>query len=64
MTVAIAAPPAPICKPKINTGSRIIFTMEPVTEPIIAAVACPSVRSRFVGAKDKITNGEPKAIQK
>ena len=61
-TVAIAAPPAPIPSPKIKTGSRMIFTTEPTTVPIMASTASPSVLIKLPGVRDRITAGAPSAI--
>ncbi len=62
-TVAIAAPPAPIPSPKINTGSRIILTTLPTILPIMAILARPSVRSWLAGIRVRMIKGAPSAIQ-
>ncbi len=62
-TVAMAAPAAPIPSPKINKGSKIIFTILPAILPIMATLASPSVRSWLAGIKVRMMEGAPSAIQ-
>ena len=41
MTVAAAAPCTPMRKPKMNSGSRMMFSTAPMSTEHIAARACP-----------------------
>ena len=63
MTVAMAAPAAPIPRALIKMGSRMILTMDPIMEPTIASEARPSVLRRFVGTSEKMITDAPRAIQ-
>ena len=47
ITVAMAAPAAPMPRTWIKTGSRTIFTTEPPTLPSMDRVEEPSQRSRL-----------------
>ena len=60
--VARAAPPAPIFKVKIKSGSRIIFITDPIIVPTIEEVAKPSVRIKLLGVNETIIKVEPRAI--
>ena len=41
MTVAVAAPRTPIPKPKINSGSKAMFSTAPISTEHMATRACP-----------------------
>ncbi len=61
ITVAMAAPAAPMPSTWINMGSSIMFITEPPTLPSMDRVEAPSQRSRLEWIKGSITAGAPAA---
>ena len=60
--VARPAPPVPIPKPKMNTGSSAIFRMPPVTRPTMAKLALPSYRRMLFITRLDIMKGAASRI--
>ena len=63
MTVAMAAPLAPMARPEIRIGSRMMLTTAPPMVPIMDSLDRPSDRSRLEWIKEAMTTGEPMANQ-
>lgn len=59
MIVASAAPDTPQPRPRIITGSRMIFTMVPSRFPTMDSLDAPSPRRIFANAVENMIVGAP-----
>ena len=58
MTVANAAPDIPQCRPKINTGSRMMLTTAPASIEAIDHAGLPSARTTAFIILDSMYTGK------
>ena len=63
-TVARAAPPMPMRKVKMKSGSSAMLSSPPVHSPHIASTASPSARRMLLSTKEEHITGAPSRIQR
>ena len=62
MTVAMAAPPTPMCRPKMKTGSSTVLITAPKIMHFIVYLGLPSARIMAVRAELKSRKGSPQTM--
>lgn len=62
MTVAMAAPTTPMCRPKMKTGSSTVLITAPKIMHFMVYLGLPSARIMAVRAELKSRKGSPQTM--